>query len=141
MRVAVAVAVLALAGCAGATSEPVATPIATPLATGPAPGIRLTVEGPVVAAPGHHLVMGELVLLPGASVPRHRHSGEEFITILEGSVTLHREGVGDLVLTQGQGARIAPGVPHSATVGGQGVRAVSSWIVMNGQPLREALTD
>lgn len=133
MRARAAAAALALAGCAGMAGEPPAT--------APAPGIRLTVEGPITAAPGHHLVMGELVLAPGAPVPRHRHSGEEFITILEGSVTLRRQGMADLVLSAGQGVRIAPGLPHSATAGGQGVRAVSSWIVVDGQPLREALPD
>ena len=60
---------------------------------------------------------------------------------LEGSVTLRREGMDDLVVTAGQGIRIAPGLPHSAIAGAQGLRAVSSWIVVNGQPLREALPD
>jgi quercetin dioxygenase-like cupin family protein len=138
MRIAAAAVLLLLAGCAGAGNQPPAPPLPAPP---PAPGIRLTVEGPVVAAPGHHLVMGELVLPPGAPVPRHRHSGEEFVTVLEGSVTLHRDGMADVVLTAGQGVRIAPGVPHSASAGPQGLRAVSSWIVVDGQPLREALPE
>ena len=133
MRLAALAVAWSLAACAGAESQPTATP--------PPPGIRLTVEGPVAGAPGHHLVMGELVLPPGAPVPRHRHSGEEFVTVLEGSVTLYRDGMADLVLNPGEGVRIAPGVPHSGIAGGQGLRAVSSWIVVDGQPLREALPE
>ena len=132
MRRAAPAAAFLLAGCAGAAPPPV---------TAPAPGITLTVEGPVEAAPGHHLVMGEILLGPGAVVPRHRHSGEEFITVTEGSVILRREGMDDLVVRAGQGIRIAPRLPHSAIAGAQGLRGVSSWIVVNGQPLREALPD
>lgn len=133
MRIAALLVALSLGGCAASAALPAAAP--------PVPGVTLTVEGPVAAAPGHHLVMGDLVLPPGAPVPRHRHSGEEFITVIEGSVTLRREGHDDLVLTAGQGIRIAPGLPHSAIAGERGLRAVSSWIVVNGQPLRELLPD
>ena len=132
MRIAALLVALALSGCAGSV---------TPRVAAPAPGVTLIVEGAVEAAPGHHLVMGEIFLGPAGLVPRHRHSGEEFITVLEGSVTLRRDGVEDLVLTLGQGVRIAPGVPHSATAGEHGFRGVSSWIVVNGQPLREALPE
>ena len=132
MRRAAAAAILLLAACAGAPAPPVAAP---------APGVTLTVEGPVEAAPGHHLVMGEILLGPGGAVPLHRHSGEEFITVIEGSVTLRREGMDDLVVTAGQGIRIAPRLPHSAIAGPQGLRAVSSWVVVNGEPLREAVPE
>ena len=69
-------------------------------------------------------------------IPRHLHSGEEFLYVLGGSGTLSIEGKPDVVLMAGQGVRIEPGVVHGGLAGAQGMRAVSAWVVVNGQPLR-----
>lgn len=89
-----------------------------------------------MAAPGHHLVMGDLVATPGMVIPRHRHSGEEFLYVIGGSGTVSIEGQPDVVLKAGQGVRIAPGAVHGGVAGSAGMRAVSSWVVVDGQPLR-----
>ena len=102
----------------------------------PPVGSNLVLEGPVAAAPGHHLVMGDLVASPDMVIPRHSHSGEEFLYVMGGSTVLLRDGEPDLLLKPGQGVRIPPGVVHSGIAGKEGLRAVSTWIVVNGQPLR-----
>ncbi|ANY19119.1 Cupin domain protein [Tsuneonella dongtanensis] len=132
MRAALAATVL-LAGCASGVSptRPVAVHV-------PPVGINPVLEGPIAAAPGHALVVGDINLAPGAAIPRHRHAGEEFLYVIGGSATLSRAGEADLVLAAGDGVRIAPDSAHWGTAGPQGLRAISSWLLLPGRPLREA---
>jgi len=102
----------------------------------PPAGSNVVLEGSIANAPELHLVVGDLVMAAGGKIPRHRHSGEEFLYVIGGSATVSREGEPDLVLAPGQSVRIAPGTVHWGTAGPDGVRAVSSWVVVNGQPLR-----
>ncbi len=107
----------------------------------PAPGITEIVSGPIEAAPGHHLVMGDLNIPPGAPIPRHFHHGEEFLYVMGGSTLIAREGQEDMTLLPGQGIRIAPGTVHWGRAGPEGLRAVSSWVVPDGQPLRVPVSE
>ncbi|HTN14705.1 MAG TPA: dimethylsulfonioproprionate lyase family protein [Sphingomonadaceae bacterium] len=107
----------------------------------PPAGTNEVLKGPIAGAPGHSLVMGDLVMGPGGTIPRHRHAGEEFLYILGGSATLFREGEAEVTLTAGQSIRIAPGVVHWGKTGPDGMRAVSSWVVVDGRPLREAVSE
>ncbi len=102
----------------------------------PAPGISEVLSGPIQAAPGHHLVTGDLNIPASAPIPRHYHHGEEFLYILGGSTVIVREGQGEMTLRPGQAIRIAPGTVHWGRAGPKGLRAVSSWVVPDGQPLR-----
>mgnify|MGYP005851073561 CR=1 FL=1 len=123
-----ALAALALAGCAsGRPAIPVYAPPA---------GINEVLAGPIDAAPGHSLIVGDLNMPAGAEIPRHYHHGEEFLYVIGGSATVSRPGAPDVVLGPGQGVRIAPGVVHWGRAGAEGVRAVSSWVATDGKPLR-----
>lgn len=107
----------------------------------PAPGIAEVLSGAIQAAPGHHLVMGDLNIPANAPIPRHYHHGEEFLYIMGGSTVIVREGQGELTLRPGQSIRIAPGTVHWGKAGPEGLRAVSSWVVPHGQPLRVAVPE
>jgi len=107
----------------------------------PRPGIAEVLSGPIQAAPGHHLVTGDLNIPANAPIPRHYHHGEEFLYILGGSTVIVREGQGEMTLLPGQAIRIAPGIVHWGRAGPQGLRAVSSWVVPDGQPLRVAVPE
>lgn len=107
----------------------------------PPAGSNQVLEGPIEAAPGHSLVVGDLVMAADGNIPRHRHLGEEFLYVLGGSAIVSREGEADVQLTVGQGIRIAPGIVHWGKAGPEGVRAVSSWVAVDGQPLREAVPE
>ena len=107
----------------------------------PATGSNEIVRGPISAAPGHSLVTADIVLPAGGEVPRHFHHGEEFLTVIGGSTTLARVGQTDLKLRPGEGVRIAPGTVHSAIAGPEGLRAVSSWVLPDGKPLREMVNE
>jgi quercetin dioxygenase-like cupin family protein len=132
MRALPALALL-LPACAAAQA-----PIAT---YEPAPGINEILSGPIEGAPGRSLVMGDLVMAPGAAIPRHVHAGEEFLYVIGGSTVISREGQPDLTLAAGQSVRIAPGTVHWGRVGDQGMRAVASWVKLDGRPLREAVPE
>ena len=103
----------------------------------PPQGINQVLEGPVEAAPGHSLIVGDLNMPAGAEIPRHYHHGEEFLYVLGGSATVSRAGSADVTIGPGQSLRIAPGVVHWGRAGRDGVRAVSSWVKDDAKPLRE----
>ncbi len=129
---------IALAAVLGACASPGSQGVAVYQS---APGITEVLSGPIQAAPGHHLVTGDLNIPANAPIPRHYHHGEEFLYILGGSTVIVREGLGEMTLMPGQGVRIAPGTVHWGRAGPQGLRAVSSWVVPDGQPLRVAVPD
>lgn len=122
-----------LSACAAASAAD--APLA-PTPYTPGPGTNLVLEGPIEAAPGYHLVVGDLVLGAGAVVPAHIHSGEEFLYVIAGTATIKRSGEADVVLGPGDSLRVAPGVVHSGLAGPDGLRGVASWVVKDGQPLR-----
>ena len=123
-----AVALLAAAGCASADKG---TQVYTP-----PPGVNQVLEGPIASDAGHSLIIGDLNMSAGAEIPRHYHYGEEFIYVLGGSATVSRADLPDVVLSPGQGLRIAPGVVHWGKAGPGGLRAVSTWVKDASKPLR-----
>lgn len=124
---------VALAGCAG-SGERIAT-------YQPPMGSNEVLRGPIAGAPGHDLLVGDLVSGPGGPIPRHYHHGEEFLYVIGGSATVSRPGVPDVVLQPGEGLRIAPGTVHWGNAGPQGVRAITTWVAVEGQPLRVPVPD
>ncbi|WP_162225119.1 cupin domain-containing protein [Erythrobacter sp. SG61-1L] len=124
---------LASAACA---AEDAGIPVYQPPA-----GSNQVLEAPIEAAPGHSLIVGDLVMAAGGTIPRHRHLGEEFLYVIGGSATVSREGEADVTLSAGQAIRIAPGTVHWGKAGPEGVRAVSSWVAVDGHPLREAVPE
>ena len=104
----------------------------------PAPGINEVLSGAIEAAPGHSLVVGDLVMPPGSEIPRHYHYGEEFIYVLGGSTSVSRAGFADVVLGPGDSVRVAPGTVHWGFAGSDGVRLVSAWVKPDDKPLRVA---
>ena len=98
-------------------------------------------RGPIDAAPGHDLVVGDLVAAPGSDISRHYHHGEEFIYVLGGSATVSRPGVADVTLRAGDSVRIAPGVVHWGRAGPEGTRAITTWVHPEGQPLRVPVSE
>ena len=102
----------------------------------PPVGANEVLQGPIIAAPGHSLVTGDLVLPPNGTIARHFHAGEEFLYVLGGSAIVSRHGEMDVTLLAGQGIRIAPGTVQWGRAGPEGVRAVASWVKPDGQPLR-----
>ena len=121
---------MGLAGCAsGGGSVPVYAP---------PQGINQVLEGPIAAAPGHSLILGDLNMPAGAEIPRHYHHGEEYIYVLGGSATVSRAGHPDVTLGPGDSVVIAPGAVHWGKAGPHGLRSISAWVKDDARPLREA---
>lgn len=127
MRSVVALACVALwlAGCATA-----------PDVYRPAQGNNEVLRGPIASANGSTAVVADVVLGAGGEVPRHSHPGEEFLYVIEGSLTLMRDGEVARMMMAGDALRIAPGTVHSAIAGPDGARAVVTRIAIDGQPER-----
>ena len=129
MRLAVLPALLVLAGCAGTQQAPDA-------GYRPPAGSNEVLRGDIAAAPGHQLITADIVLPPHGEVPLHYHPGEEFLYILEGSVTLTILGEEPAALKAGDAVRIPRTDLHKAKAGPEGLRALASWVVPEGQPVR-----
>ena len=122
---------ITLAGCASSEGS-VAVYV-------PPQGINQVIEGPIAAAPGHSLILGDLNMPAGAEIPRHYHHGEEYIYVLGGSATVSRAGHDDVTLGPGDAIIIPPGVVHWGKAGPDGLRSISSWVKDDAKPLREAV--
>lgn len=120
----------------GACSAGPAAERPSPAVYQPPAGVNEVLRGPIMAAPGHSLVMGDLAMPPGGEIPRHYHHGEEFLYVLGGSTWVYRPGMPDVLLQAGDALRIPPGTVHWGRAGPDGVRAVSSWVADDDQPLR-----
>jgi len=132
MRVRAAV-LLALASLTAACAQSRDQVIAT---YQPPIGSNEVLRGAIDSAPGRQMVVGDLVFPAHSPIPRHYHEGEEFLYVLGGETTISRPGTPDIVLTVGESIRIPPGTVHWGIAGPEGVRAISSWIAVEGQPLR-----
>jgi quercetin dioxygenase-like cupin family protein len=129
MRAALAFILIAGLGACAAPDSRIAT-------YQPAQGSNEVLRGPIQAAPGYELVVGDLVMPAGTAIPRHYHHGEEFLYVIGGSTVISRPGAPDVTLRAGQALRIPPGTVHWGRVGPEGVRAVASWVAADGKPLR-----
>ena len=134
MRHALAAVVLLAAGACASADR--AIPVYAP-----PQGINQVLEGPIAAAPGHTLILGDLNMAPGADIPRHYHYGEEFIYVLGGSATVSRAGMPDVTLGPGDTVIIPPGVVHWGKAGPQGLRSISNWVKDDAKPLREPVAE
>lgn len=76
---------------------------------------------------------------PGAAVDKHRHPGDEFLYVLEGSVTVEPEGGSPVTLEQGETFHQPPVVPHSAKNASstEPARVLVFMVVEQGKPLAE----
>jgi quercetin dioxygenase-like cupin family protein len=102
----------------------------------PPEGINIVLEGPIAGTAEHKLVVGDLVMVPGTVIPRHKHSGEEFLYVMGGTANLTLEDGTQLVLQAGESARIPAGTVHWGHAGEEGLRGVASWVVVGDHPLR-----
>jgi hypothetical protein len=86
-----AVRLVALAGLAAVLAACASNPAPAGVAVyDPPPGINQVLAGPIAAAPGHSLILGDLNMAPAAEIPRHYHHGEEYIYVLGGSATVRQ---------------------------------------------------
>ena len=130
------VVLLALAGCSEAE---VALPEPAPQRAGlpdRGPGSHAVLTAPIQAAEGLEVIVSDVVIPPGAQVPRHYHPGEEFLYLVEGSAVHVEQGKPDLPLNAGDSYVIPPNAVHAPIGGPQGARAVVFRVHVKGRQER-----
>jgi quercetin dioxygenase-like cupin family protein len=135
----VAAAALLLVSCQAQNSEPTAeAPSEGPLAQMPdrPNGSNLILRTDLEQADNLEVIVSDVVIPPGAQVPRHTHPGEEFVYIIEGSATHIEEGLPDIELKAGDSHVIRPGAAHEPIGGPEGARAIVFRVHVKGEPER-----
>ena len=102
-----------------------------------ASGLRRTdLQQHDISAPGREVVQVRVDFGPGVVAPRHKHSGEEVIYVLEGTLEYQVEGQAPVTLKAGGVLFIPAGKIHGAKNVGSGAAAeLATYIVEKGKPL------
>ncbi len=136
----VALAGLLLASCQAQTSEPAAEAPVEEAARAQLPdlpnGSNLILRTDLEQADTLEVIVSDVVIPPGAQVPRHTHPGEEFVYVIEGSATHIEEGLPDIELKAGDSHVIRPGAAHEPIGGPEGARAIVFRVHVKGEPER-----
>ncbi len=120
--------VLVLAACATASEQPTRYM--------PPPGSNDIFNTEPGAAPGHRLVVADLVLGPDAASPPHYHPWEEYLYVIEGSAVLALDGAEPRTLLAGEHFVIPARAVHRAQAGPDGVRAIVTRVHDLADPIR-----
>lgn len=85
---------------------------------------------------GIEVVISDVVIPPGAQLPRHYHPGEEFVYVIEGAAIHIEEGAEDRTYAAGDAMVIRKGKIHSPKGGPDGARAIVFRVHVEGEPER-----
>ena len=91
--------------------------------------------------PGKQTVIYVADVVPGGEGQRHTHYGDEYVYILEGTLTIKPDGKDPITLSKGQASHIAPGDGIHAAMNGsksEPARLLVILVVEKGKPLAEA---
>jgi quercetin dioxygenase-like cupin family protein len=107
----------------------------------PPPGSNEMLRAQITAAPELEVIISDVVIPPGATVPRHYHPGEEFVYVIEGEAVHVEEGKEDRILKAGDAMVIPPQAVHSPYGGLEGARAIVFRVHVEGSPERIPVED
>ena len=107
----------------------------------PPPGSNLMLRGPITISDDLEVIISDVVIPAGATVPRHYHPGEEFVYVIEGSAVHIEEGKPDQVLSAGDAYVIPPEAEHAPRGGPNGARAIVFRVHKTGLPERVNIGD
>lgn len=86
--------------------------------------------------PGREAIMALVELPPGGAEGRHTHAAEVFAFVLEGTISLEREGQPTVTLKAGDAFTIAAGKIHQATnPGSTTAKLAVVFVAEKGKPL------
>ena len=102
----------------------------------PPPGSNEMLRASVTAAPELEVIISDVVIPPGTTIPKHFHPGEEFVYVIEGSAVHVEDGKADRIYRAGQAFTIAPRAVHAPRGGSDGARAIVFRVHTKGQPER-----
>lgn len=102
----------------------------------PPPGSNLMMRAPITISDDLEVIISDVVIPAGATVPRHFHPGEEFVYVIEGSAVHVEEGKPDQILRAGDAYVIPPQAEHAPRGGPNGARAIVFRVHKDGLPER-----
>lgn len=85
---------------------------------------------------GIEVLISDVLIPAGASVPNHYHPGEEFVYVIEGSAIHRQDGQEDRLYSAGEGLVIPPDTQHAPKGGPNGARAIVFRVHRDGKPER-----
>ena len=89
----------------------------------PAPTTKTVLDEPLVGGTYEQVLIQEVSLQPNFNVPWHIHPDAQEITyVIEGEVTVKREGQPDHTYKAGDGLHLNANVPHAAQAGPNGAK-------------------
>lgn len=103
------------------------------------PGSNQMMRAPISNSDGLEVIISDVIIPPGATVPLHYHPGEEFLYVLEGSAIHREDGKPDQTLKAGDTYVIPPEAAHSPVGGPEGARAIVFRVHREGNPERIAV--
>ena len=86
--------------------------------------------------PNTEVVVSKVQIPANTSLPKHWHPGEEFAYVIKGSVTLWQKGKEDLLIKEGEAAKVPLKQIHTAKTGEQGVTLLVFRVHEEGKPER-----
>lgn len=93
-----------------------------------------------LSIPGYEERQVRVDIDPGQTAARHRHSGEEIIYVIEGTMEYRLEGQAPVTLKAGDVLFVPAGVIHSVTnVGQTNAAELGTYIVPKGKPVTEVI--
>jgi quercetin dioxygenase-like cupin family protein len=102
----------------------------------PPPGSNQMLRAPVTVAEGLEVIISDVVIPAGATVPRHYHPGEEFVYVIDGSAVHVEQGKPEQILRAGDAYVIPPRAIHEPRGGPEGARAIVFRLHVEGQDER-----
>ena len=91
--------------------------------------------------PGKQTVIYVADVVPGGEGQRHTHHGDEYVYILEGTLTIKPDGKDPITLSKGQASHMAPADGIHAAMNGsksEPAKVLVILVVEKGKPLTEA---
>ena len=104
--------------------------------TRPPPGSNEMLRANLTHDPHLEVIISDVVIPAGATVPSHFHPGEEFVYVIEGSAVHVEDGKPDQILSAGDSYVIPPDAIHAPRGGPDGARAIVFRVHRNGLPER-----
>ena len=86
--------------------------------------------------PNTEVVVSRVQIPANTSLPKHWHPGEEFAYVIKGSVTLWQKGKEDLLIKEGEAAKVPLKQIHTARTGKEGVTLLVFRVHEEGKPER-----
>jgi len=79
---------------------------------------------------------------PGVTLPHHKHPGDDYTVVRQGTLELHVEGREAQRVSAGQAFHVPPGVVHYVRVlGDTPVHIVAFWVVEKGKRAMQPVTN